>query len=195
MKHHFGNARKILDIGCGDGSLMLKINSDKKYKVTGIDLYLPNLKIARMNGAYSKIKKVDIRMIKFRNKSFAVVLASQVIEHLTKKDAVRLLGKLEKIARHKIIISTPNGYVAYDPFEVNDGNKLQKHKSGWSINELRAYGYKIYGQGSGFIYRPTGLLYKFRRFKNIFVVISYLLSPLTYFFPETSAYLIAVKKV
>lgn len=127
--------------------------------------------------------------------SFDVVLASQVIEHLAKKDSLRLLEKLEKIAKKKVILATPKGFVKYDPFEVMDDNKLQIHKSGWEIEEMNKMGYIVYGQGSGFIYKPDGLLYKARGFKDILIIISFLLAPFIYFFPRLSAYLIAVKKM
>lgn len=194
IRHHLGSAKTVLDIGCGDGSLMVKVNRDKKYEITGVDLYKPYLKLAKKSGVYKKVIAKDIRKIKFQNRSFDVVLASQVIEHLSKRDSSNLIKKLEKITRYKVILATPKGFVKYDPFEVIDDNKLQEHKSGWEIDELKNMGYRVFGQGSGFIYRPNGLLYKFRDLKDIFVIISYLLSPISYFFPKVSASLTAVKK-
>lgn len=194
IRYHLGEVKTVLDVGCGDGSLMLKVNGDKKYDVTGIDLYTPYLKLAKESGVYRKVVRSDIRKIKFRDRSFDVVLASQIIEHLNKKDGLNLIKKLEKISKYKVILTTPKGFVKYDPFEVIDDNKLQEHKSGWEIEELKNLGYKVFGQGSGLIYSPNGLLYKFRNLKDILVIISYFLSPISYFFPKTSASLTAVKK-
>lgn len=194
IRYHLGNNHKVLDIGCGDGSLMTKVNSDKKYEVVGVDLYKPSLKRAKRSGAYKSFFLNDLKKVKFRRKSFDVVLASQVIEHLNKQDALQLIKKLEKIAKHKIILTTPKGFVEFDSFEARDSNKLQEHKSGWEIKELKDMGYTVYGQGSGFIYRPSGLLYKYRKLKNILISISFLLSLVTYFIPVTSAYIVAVKK-
>lgn len=193
IRHHLGKAKTILDVGCGDGSFMEKINFDNKYLVTGVELYKPFIKKALQKGIYKTIKTMDIRKIRIKSKSFDVVLASQVIEHVNKKDGLNLIKKLEKIAKDKVILTTPNGFVEYDPFDVYDDNKLQKHKSGWDLDELRDYGYGVYGQGSGFIYNPEGLLYKFRKFKNIWVIMSFLLAPVNYFFPKLGAYIVAVK--
>lgn len=195
IRHHFGENHTALDIGCGDGSLMIKVNPDKKFKVVGMDLYKPSLEKAKKSGVYEKVILGDLKKINFPNKTFDVVLASQVIEHLSKSDALRLIRKLEKIAKRRVILTTPKGFVKYDPFEIIDDNKYQQHKSGWEIEELRDTGYKIYGQGSGFIYRPLGLLYRYRHLKNILVLVSFLLSPVTYFLPETAAYLVAVKEI
>ena len=193
IRHNLGDMKTILDVGCGDGSMMLKINFDNKYDVTGIDLYSPYLRMAKGNGVYKKIVKGSIKNMKFKNRSFDAVLASQVIEHISKREGIKMIKEMERIAKKKVIIATPKGFVPFEPFEKKDNNPLQVHKSGWEIDEMRKYGYKIYGQGSGFIYKPTGLLYKFRNLKNIFIIISFLLSPLTYLAPNTSSIIVAVK--
>lgn len=193
FRHHLGRSKTILDIGCGDGSLMRKINYDKKYLVTGVELHKPSLKRAKLTGVYKQIICSDVRKIAFKAKSFDVVFASQVIEHLSKKDALSLIQKMERIARTKVIIATPNGFVKYDPFEGHDGNSLQEHKSGWEVKEMEMKGYKIYGQGISFIYKPSGLLYKYRRLKDILTVIAYFLAPWAYFIPFASACIIAIK--
>ena len=52
IRHHLGNAKTVLDVGCGDGEFMLKVNPDKKYDVVGLDnindYYDVNLKLARL---------------------------------------------------------------------------------------------------------------------------------------------------
>lgn len=194
IRYHLANSKTILDIGCGDGALMSKVNSDKKYEVVGVDLYKPYLEKAKKSGVYKRLISLDLRKLKFRNKSFDIVLASQVIEHLSKKEARALIVKLEEIARNKVIIATPNGFVKYDPFEVIDNNKLQEHKSGWKVEEMRKLGYKVRGQANKLIYLPsTGLIYRYRKLKYLLILISYLLSPISYFLPNTCSCIIAVK--
>lgn len=193
IRYHLANAKTVLDIGCGDGQLMVKVNYDKKYEVTGVDLYRPALRKAKRTGVYKKTVLSDLTKLKFKQKSFDVVLASQVIEHISKKDGLKILSLMEKIAKDKVIISTPNGFVPFEPFEDKDDNPLQIHKSGWRVEEMKKLGYKIYGQGSNFIYRPKGPLYKFRKLKNLLVIASYLLSPIVYFYPNLSFIIIAIK--
>lgn len=193
IRHFLGDEKKVLDVGCGDGSLMVKVNCDRKYDVVGIDLYKPYLKIARESGVYKKIIVSDIRKLKFKNNSFDAVLLSQVIEHLNKKEALKVISTMEKIAKDKVIICTTNGFAPYDPFDVFDDNSLQVHKSGWEIKEMKNYGYKVYGQGAGFIYKPGGLLLRFRKLKSFLVMLSFLFSPLNYFFPRLSAFIVAVR--
>lgn len=193
IRHHLGNAKKVLDVGCGEGWLMSQINDDKKYQVTGIDLYKPYLKQAKVYGVYKKLIYGDIRKLKIPPNSYDTVMSSQVVEHLEKKEALKLIKAMEKIAKKKIIIGTTNGYFPYDPYGGHDDNPLQVHKSGWDIKELEDLGYKVYGQGISFIYKPGGLAYTVPFLGIVLFTFSYFLSPLTYLFPKMSAYIIAVK--
>lgn len=59
-----------------------------------------------------------------------------VIEHLRKKEALKLLKKTEKIARQQIIIFTPLGFLPQKHLNGRDawgmdGGKMQEHRSGW----------------------------------------------------------------
>jgi len=80
--------------------------------------------------------------VDFPNKSFDAVILIDVIEHLTKKDGIALLKKMEKWANKKIIITTPNGFVSQPSV---DDNKLQLHLSGWKPQEFINKNYKAYG--------------------------------------------------
>lgn len=193
-RKHLGAFVNILDVGCGDGSLMEYVNFDGKYKVTGVDLYKPYIKSAKEKGVYERVLLGDIRKIKFPKDSFDVVMSSQVIEHLEKKEALKLIKEMFKISRKKIIVGTTNGFFPFDPLEGGDSNPLQVHKSGWKITELIRDDFKVYGQGLGLILRPGGLAHRVKGLSYAFSLISYLLSPLVYFVPRLSTYIIAVKR-
>lgn len=184
--------KTILDVGCGDGYLISLLNKDKKFRVVGVDLYKPYLKIAKERGVFKRLIRKDIRYLKFPEKSFDVVMSSQVVEHLGKRESQRLIREMERIARYKVLVGTTNGFFPFDAIEGGDKNPLQVHKSGWSPEEFRKQGYKVYGQAAGFIYKPGGLGHRFKELGYVFYAISYLLSPLIYLFPKFSTYLVAV---
>ncbi|KKQ51491.1 MAG: Methyltransferase type 11 [Candidatus Woesebacteria bacterium GW2011_GWA1_39_21b] len=187
----------LLDVGCGDGEFMTHISKgDSSIKLYGVDLFTPYVTKAKKTNSYRKIYRKDVRRIKFPNKSFDIVMASQVIEHLKKKESLSLIKKMENIAIWKVIVGTPNGYFPRGIYERND---LQKHKSYWYVKDFNKLGYKTFGQGLKFIYGKKGLVNSYigrlLPIRLILFVISYILSPVTYYFPEYSAHLIAVKEV
>jgi ubiquinone/menaquinone biosynthesis C-methylase UbiE len=184
---------KILDVGCGDGKVEAEIESPERFRITGIDLYKPYIATAKKLGLFEKLIIGDIRKVGFKKKQFDVVLSSQVVEHLEKKEALKLIKTMEKVASKKVVIATTNGFFPYDPLWGHDANKLNIHKSGWSKAEFESLGYKVYGQGTGFIYKPGGLAHRYKSFQSLFFSLSLILSPLNYFFPPMSVYLIAVK--
>jgi len=57
--------------------------------------------------------KVDVLEIEvhFGWDSFDVVLVFDLIEHITKENGEKLIRQLENIARDKVIIFTPNGFM------------------------------------------------------------------------------------
>lgn len=194
MRHELKDAITILDVGCGDGATMATINFDKKYKVTGIDLYKPSLIKAKKTGVYNKLLLEDIRNLQKKGEKYDVVFSSQVVEHLTKTEALKLIKVMETLAKKKTIIGTTNGFFPFHQIQGEDKNPLQVHKSGWKISEFQKSNYKVVGQGAGFVYKPWGLGHKFPALNQVWFSLSYLLSPVQYLFPQLSTYIIAVKK-
>jgi hypothetical protein len=78
----------------------------------------------------------------FSPKSFDCVLALDLIEHLEKEEGFQLISMMEKIATKRVIIFTPNGLLPQQEF---GGNRLQIHKSGWSVEEMREKGFRVIG--------------------------------------------------
>jgi len=189
-------AKTILDVGCGDGSFIALLNKDKKFKVIGIDAYKPYLAKAKKTGVYKKLILGDVRKLPFKEKSFDIVLCSQVIEHLKKEEGEELIRDLEKTAKRQVIVATTVGFFPYEPFEGKDENPLQVHQSGWEPKEFEKRGYKVYGQGAGFVYGRKRIVRPLPQLLQIpFFGLSYCLSPLFYFFPKHAAHMICVKNL
>lgn len=140
----------ILDVGCGNGIFMSVLNSKKNFKVTGVDIFSPYLRLAKKTGAYSRLIRQDINKLTFPDKSFDIVICNHVIEHLKKEDGLKLLKCFEKIARKKIIVVTPIGFLEQDE---RDDNKHQRHLSSWVPHDFSKLGYKVIGQGLNIYYR------------------------------------------
>ncbi len=90
----------ILDVGCGDGRITNRLASS--YKVIGVDTSQAALK-------YVKTKTVigSADNLPFRDQSFDLVLAAELLEHLPQAAYERTLKELKRVARKWILISVP----------------------------------------------------------------------------------------
>lgn len=132
----------LLDIGCGTDSPVQAFSD--KIECTGVDVHLPSIRISKKKGIHSKyVHSAALDLLKkFKRKSFDCVFACEIIEHMEKEDGYRLIKMMEKLARKKIVIVTPNGFVPQKPY---GGNKWQEHKSGWTSREMKRMGFKVVG--------------------------------------------------
>lgn len=131
----------ILDAACGYSSSIKAINN-AMIKI-GIDHYLPYIIKSREAGYHNDYVLGDIKCLPFAPKSFDCVVATEVLEHMEKENGINLLNELARVARKKVIVTTPNGYVATYPGP--DDNPEEKHLSGWTVDELKSMGYRVYG--------------------------------------------------
>jgi len=141
------DVRSILDVGCGRGIIgaLLRIYRDPE-RVIGIDSFRPSIDFVRKLGVYDEVIEQDITKapIPFDDKSFDLVLCLEVIEHLEKKEGLKLLDELTRVGK-RVIISTPGVYYQQ---QMYDGNPYQVHQSQYSVRELEKRGFEVYGVGS-----------------------------------------------
>lgn len=141
VEKHLEDCKTILDVGCGDNSSVGLL--EKKYTSVGIDGYKPAIENSKKKKIHSDYIFGDIRKLNslIRAKSFDAVMALDVIEHLKKDDGYRLLDNMERAARKKVILVTPNGFIP----QYNKHNKLQAHLSGWTVEDFKNKGYHVEG--------------------------------------------------
>lgn len=188
------STKSILDVGCGQGFPMQMIkNRIKVEKSVGVDLFEQYIKIGKKEKIHDQYIISDVRKIKFVDRSFDVVLALQILEHLNKSDAWRLLDKMEKIANKQVIIVTPIGGMYHPPV---DNNELQLHKSGFYPREFERRGYKIIRYGRKELLGENGLVHKIDNnlFRKVAYSFSYLLNISLYLFQPLSNYIFVAYK-
>jgi SAM-dependent methyltransferase len=138
-----GSCASVLDIGCGSAS-PIRGFSHRIARTVGVDAWQPDLDSSRAAGIHSAYHAIDALQIgaHFTPGSFDAVIALDVIEHLPKPDGFHLLSLMEQIARKKVVIMTPNGFLPQRP---EDDNHYQEHLSGWTPAEMRRLGYRVIG--------------------------------------------------
>lgn len=198
------NCESVLDLGCGPDS-PLQYCKNIKYSV-GVEAFEPYLKESQTKKIHSKYFKRKIEDVSFPCNSFDAVIMIDVLEHLPKETAKKILLNAEKWARKKVILTTPNGFF---PMDEVDENIWQKHRSGWTLKELEKLSYFCRGlAGMKFLYNNENLVSSMTdkstenfckniRFKPkiFFYFLNSLLQIFSYYFPRFSFELFALKKL
>jgi len=142
LERELNDCKSILDLGCGPCSPIQYLSNN--FHSVGVDIFEPSIEKSRRRGIHDRYFLMDVLDVgmKFSRKSFDGVVAFDLIEHLQKEDGIKLITMMEKIAKKKVVILTPNGFL---PQESYEGNVYQIHKSGWVTEEMRERGYRVIG--------------------------------------------------
>ncbi|NTV51534.1 MAG: class I SAM-dependent methyltransferase [Candidatus Firestonebacteria bacterium] len=100
----------ILDVACGAGHFLYFLKKQGYTNLAGIDISQEQLEIARNMGV-TEVQKAD--MFKFLAKhkgKYALVIANDIVEHLTKNEVIQFLDAILASLRPggKVIINTEN---------------------------------------------------------------------------------------
>lgn len=140
LRRELAGCRTVIDLGCGQSSPLPYCGVP--YSV-GVDVHRGYFEDdSRRARGHSAYVLADVREVQFRERSVDAVIALEVVEHLPKSEGWQLIVNMERWARRKVIISTPNGFVPQLPDEKN---AHQEHLSGWLPEEFTARGYRVLG--------------------------------------------------
>lgn len=142
LNKYIKSNEKILDIGCGSGTLCLYLAS-KKNNVLGVDI-----SSNAINAANNSRKKLKLKNIKFKtmnfpdripNDKYSRVICSEVLEHI--KDDILGLKQIYKLLTTKgiVIITVPS--INAPMFKLGlatDFDKNVGHLRRYNINKLQS---------------------------------------------------------
>jgi len=102
------NNTKVLDVGCGDGSLMNLLRKNKNIEVRGLELEKNNVQECIYKGLPVIQGNAETELYQFPDQSFDYVILSQTLQAFYNPDKV--LKELLRIGK-SVIVSIPNfGY-------------------------------------------------------------------------------------
>jgi len=102
---------KILDLGCGDGELLLRLEEQKKVKGYGVEISEEGVGLCMEKGLYCYQADIDEGLSDYKDDSFDFVILSQTIQNTKMPDYV--LREVLRIGKN-VIVSFPNfGYFRY----------------------------------------------------------------------------------
>jgi hypothetical protein len=138
-----GGCDSLLDVGCGENSPVGRFATEIRFRV-GVDTHLPSIERSRGAGIHSEYVVANVLEIgsRFAARSFDCVTLLEVVEHLPRAEGERLLEQCERIARQKVVVSTPNGFLFQ---AATPDNPFQEHVSGWTVDDFVSRGYEVTG--------------------------------------------------
>lgn len=186
--------RTVLDLGCGQGKPMEFINMRLDVrKSTGVDLFEPYITEARQKKIHNEYLLSDIRKVKFNPKSFDLVMASHVLEHMPQNDAWKVLENMERMAKKQVIAVTPIGEHYH---QLEDGNIWQLHLCAFTPEDFIKRGYKIKKYGWKWLLGDHGIVHtiKIDIIRKILYSFNILATPIYYYFQGSCDYIFVAFK-
>lgn len=116
VKHDY-----ILDVGVGQGTYadLIKKHKIKTKILDGIEAWKPYFDEFSLNKKYGAVFNLDVR--EWHHWDYDIVIFGDVLEHMSKKDAVKIWNECSKQARYAVIsipiVHSPQGHVHGNPFE------------------------------------------------------------------------------
>lgn len=177
--------KTILDSACGSGLWGFRLRTLEEglfAYIVGLDMDKENLKLSRRFRIYDEVVVGDVRSLPFKEKAFDIVLACEVIEHLSRQDGEKMLDEIDRVQTSISVVTTPNGFrpEPYGPCP---------HISGWSVKDFKKRGYTVHGLG----FKWTSHLRQSLggTIGHIHGAFLYGVTPLSYLFPQIAEWLIA----
>jgi hypothetical protein len=187
-----GDAESLLDVGCGANSPVGRFQR-RPPRTVGVDLHEPSLERSRAAGFHDEYRRLDVMQIadEFGADSFDAVVAFDLLEHLTTEDGRRLIDAMAAVARKRVVLLTPNGFIPQDEY---DDNPLQEHRSGWSPADLHALGFTVHGINGLRVLRGEQGSPRWRP-ARVWGRVARATEPIAYKRPQVAFHLLAIKSV
>ncbi len=137
------NARKVLDLGCGDG-LTLAFLAEQGYEVTGIDYSKVGVENAKRRlaekGKKARIVVEDIyKTLPFKDGEFDAVISYQVINHNRIVEIRKLLKEVRRILKKDGLFSVKVADSSTYAFTYLDGLCYDEFGSVFKLIEERTF--------------------------------------------------------
>jgi hypothetical protein len=125
--------KSILDVGAGSGTYydLLHNNGFDTSKMDALEVWLPYVGDYDLPSKYKSVFIEDART--WQNWKYDLVILGDVLEHMTKDEALAVWDKVAAEAKHAIIsipiIHYPQGHLAGNPYE-------EHVKDDWTVEEV-----------------------------------------------------------
>jgi hypothetical protein len=132
------NITRVIDIGAGSGTYVKLIKQEfdlcHNSEWTAVEAWKEYINQFELEKLYDSVINQDVRTLDWEKLGhFSVAIAGDVLEHMTKEEAVVLVDKILDHA-DTLIVSIP---IVYMPQDAVEGNPYEVHvKPDWSHDEV-----------------------------------------------------------
>jgi hypothetical protein len=132
--------KTVVDIVTGSGTYIKLIREDAQCCVDanwiGFEIWKPYIEDFNLERRYNQVLNQDVRTVDWAVLNPDVVIAGDVLEHMTKEDAIILVDRILQVSK-TLIVSIPIRYMPQD--EHAYPNPHEEHvKDDWSHEEVMA---------------------------------------------------------
>jgi cyclopropane fatty-acyl-phospholipid synthase-like methyltransferase len=129
----YGNVKKVLDLGSGEGSYARTLRKPGQ-EWTGVEVWEPYVERFMLNELYDQVIIADLRSLDYSQfEPVDLAICGDVLEHMTKDEALSVVDRLLDVSRF-LMISIP---IVHYPQDEMEGNPYEKHvKDDWSHEEV-----------------------------------------------------------
>lgn len=140
------NVHTVCDAGCGCGIYILKLVLNG-FEVSGFDVSSYAVEIARklLNKASAKadLKTASIISTEYKDNQFDCVISRDVLDHISKKDAIQAVEELCRITKENgmilLTLDYPDDEYLTEPHDINIDNDYIYTKGKWEGMIFHSY--------------------------------------------------------
>ena len=106
------NPKKLLDVGCGTGNILMKLNSNEDLSLYGLDISEKMIQIAKKNlGSRAELKVGDSEYMPWEDDSFDVIVCNASFHHYP--NPKKVLAEMKRMLKSNgtLIIGDPTAPV------------------------------------------------------------------------------------
>jgi predicted TPR repeat methyltransferase len=123
----------ILDIGPGLGTYYNLLSSLKQFNWSAVEAWEPYIIQFDLSRKYNTVYNQDIRKFDWDNKFYDLIIAGDILEHMTKEEAITVVDHCLNNGK-TLIISIPIRHMEQDDL---NGNPFEVHvKPDWTHQEV-----------------------------------------------------------
>ena len=138
FQNNESNITTVVDIGPGSGTYIKLIKEEAGCCTNatwiGVEIWKPYIEEFQLESRYTRVLNQDVRTVDWTELNPSVVIAGDVLEHMTKTDAVALVDRILSVA-DTLIVSIPIRHMPQDEHAYD--NPHEAHiKDDWSHDEV-----------------------------------------------------------